>query len=99
MTRNSMISLVAALAVAGCANATTIDRTTTLVGDGDNPKLNGTVIHLDAKQRVAVWKEFGIFCAEPSPDALSTVASSLGAGVSTFSKMERISSPNCSGTA
>lgn len=63
----------------GCANLLTIDRQTTLP-TGTDPDSGGVAIHLDAKQRVAISKKFGAFCAEPSPDALSIAASSLGAG-------------------
>lgn len=62
----------------GCANLTTVDRTTSLPNK-DGP--DGKAIHLDAKQRLVVAKSFGAVCAEPSPDALSAFASALTAGV------------------
>ena len=66
-------ALFAAFSLAGCANLTSIDRTTSTKG--------AKAIHLDAKQRIVMTKEDGkIFCAEPNPDALSAFASSFGGG-------------------
>jgi hypothetical protein len=36
------------------------------------------LVHLDASQRVVALKDFGILCAEPSPDAISSLSSSFG---------------------
>lgn len=63
------------LSLSACANFNTIDRTTAL------PK-HGTAIHLDAPQRLAYADAEGVICAEPTPDALQTYISSLGASVS-----------------
>ena len=68
---------IALPALTGCANLLTIDRKTSLPRD-DMP--DGVAIHLDAKQRLAYQSSFGTFCAEPSPDALSVAAASVGAG-------------------
>jgi hypothetical protein len=67
-----------------CANLGSIRRRTALpAAEGRNP---GKAIHLDIRQRLAISKvdEYGvqIFCAEPSPDALSAFASSAGGGAS-----------------
>jgi len=48
---------------------------------GTDNESKGTAIHLHAKQRLVFAKAFGIVCAEPSPDALSAVAASLGGGI------------------
>ncbi|MGK5029531.1 hypothetical protein [Janthinobacterium sp. MDT1-19] len=63
------------LSLSACANFNTIDRTTAL------PK-HGTAIHPDAPQRLAYADAEGVICAEPTPDALQTYISSLGASVS-----------------
>jgi hypothetical protein len=65
--------------LSGCADLTSISRRTSLPGTDDESR--GTAIHLDAKQRLVFAKAFGIVCAEPSPDALSAVAASLGGGI------------------
>lgn len=59
----------------GCANLSTLSRSTTLPGEG-------RAIHLDAAQRVVFAKTDGTVCAEPSPDALQAYAASLGLGIS-----------------
>ncbi|MCG7964150.1 MAG: hypothetical protein N0E54_15730 [Candidatus Thiodiazotropha taylori] len=80
------------LLASGCANLNSISRTTNLpnvveLNDGDSYKPAGAVaIHLDAKQRIAVSKAFGAFCAEPSPDALSAYAAALGGSVTSPGK-------------
>jgi hypothetical protein len=71
--------LAAFLCLSSCANIDSISRRTELPGDGQS---SGRAIHLDAKQRLVFAKSFGAVCAEPSPDALTAFASSLGAGVS-----------------
>jgi len=73
-TRHSKIIALlssAILCCSGCANVTTISRNTPL------PK--GTAIHLDAQQRLVYSNNDGVVCAEPSPDAIQSVAASLGA--------------------
>ncbi len=79
MTAHLTFVAAATLFMGGCANLVTVDRQTKLPFDGNS---EGIAIHLDAKQRVAFAKQFGVVCAEPSPDALSTIAASFGAGVS-----------------
>src|SRR6266851_2808607 len=64
----------------GCANITTLDRRTELPARAAKEP-EGLAIHLDAKQRLVFSGPRGV-CAEPSPDALSAVASSFGAGIS-----------------
>ena len=62
-----------AIAVAGCANLQTVNRKSHF-------KDGGRAIHLDAQQRV-ILTAGSRFCAEPSPDALASYASSLGLGI------------------
>ncbi|PTR06813.1 hypothetical protein C8R32_10999 [Nitrosospira sp. Nsp5] len=85
----------------GCANISTIDRTTTLpprqlgIIDGTGPKASqkdgigsrtsGLAIHLDAAQRLAFSKN-GVICAEPSPDALQAFAASQGFSLDIFGR-------------
>lgn len=78
-TTNVCFALLLALALSACANLNTVERSTSLPGRGDS---EGKAIHLDAKQRLAFGKAFGIVCAEPSPDALSAAGSGVGAGAS-----------------
>ena len=79
--RRKSFSLLLLMVVAGCGNAnwSSISRSTDLPGPGQS---EGLAIHLDAEQRVVLAKDFGIVCAEPSPDAISSFASSFGAGAS-----------------
>lgn len=77
--RTATAIVAAGLGLAGCnANWTTVDRRTDLPFAAG---ARGVAIHLDAKQRLAFAKDFGIVCAEPSPDALSTLAASFGASL------------------
>lgn len=71
--------LTTSMLFAGCADLDTVSRRSPLPNDDGK---SGTAIHLDAKQRVVIAKSFGTVCAEPSPDALSAFASSLGASAS-----------------
>ena len=94
-----MIALAAtALLLVGCANISTLSRTTILPPRGDGPvtgtgpqsnqanfsgtNASGLAIHLDAPQRVVLSKN-GIVCAEPSPDALQAFAASQGLSLMT----------------
>ena len=84
------LPLVVAFLV-GCANLQTVGRTTSIPpieakGDGEP---DGIAIHLDAQQRLVLATARG-YCAEPSPDALSAYAASLGLGIATPSR-EQIS--------
>ncbi|MEW8437687.1 MAG: hypothetical protein AB2689_05975 [Candidatus Thiodiazotropha taylori] len=78
-----LVFLVILLLFSGCANFNSIERRTSMpnvvkVNKKDVYEPFATVaIHLDAKQRLAISKAFGAFCAEPSPDALSAYAASL----------------------
>lgn len=72
--------LFAAILASGCANLTSINRTTALPNES-------RAVHLDIKQRALIAKpkteyEPAMVCAEPSPDALSAFASALSGGVS-----------------
>jgi hypothetical protein len=71
--RHALLAIFA-VALAGCANLSTVDRRSELP-DG------GKAVHLDAPQRIAFSNSKGWVCAEPSPDALQAYASSLGLGV------------------
>jgi hypothetical protein len=78
--RRSWLSLASIVIFAGCANLKTIDRTTWLpIEASENPV--GKVIHLDAQQRLFIYRA-GKYCAEPSPDALASYAAALGLGIS-----------------
>lgn len=92
-TRSFIIA--AAFISSGCANLTSIDRTTSVAIEGDlvesgfgifkNSKVrtaNAKAIHLDAEQRVVMVHPNGIYCAEPSPDALTALSASQGFGFS-----------------
>ncbi len=70
------------VAAGACANLNTIDRTTSNKVDAASTAGTARAIHLDAEQRVVMSHPNGIFCAEPSPDAVSATASSQGGGVS-----------------
>ena len=79
MFNKTLLAVGISLIFAGCANINSISRTTSLPG-------GGLAVHMDAKQRAIIAKDFGAVCAEPSPDALSAYASSLGAGLAVPSK-------------
>jgi hypothetical protein len=67
--------------LAGCANLSTIDRSTELPKYGGNTG-NGLAVHLDAEQRLLISTSTGLTCAEPSPDALSATSAGQSAGAS-----------------
>jgi hypothetical protein len=76
--------LICVLALAGCADINSISRRSNLPS---STTVDGRAIHLDAKQRVVLAKagahgRVDMACAEPSPDALSAFASSVGGGIS-----------------
>ena len=88
--RTFLILFVPVLLLLGCrtANRLTVDRTTILpplqttqdIGHGGATTIHGTAIHLDAQQRLVLATARG-YCAEPSPDAMSAYASSIGLGL------------------
>ncbi|BCD96291.1 hypothetical protein [Marinagarivorans cellulosilyticus] len=52
-------------------------------GSSERPEAMGTkVISIDAKQRLAISDAVGRFCSEPSPDAMSALASTFGLNIS-----------------
>lgn len=76
-------SMLIATTLTGCANLFTVERTTKFE--------DGTAIHLDAQQRLVLFTEKKntdklnktdktnyVYCAEPSPDAISSYAGALG---------------------
>ena len=65
------LSASALLALSACANLHTVSRSSDLPG-------GGKAIHLDAAQRVIHVTKTGTACAEPTPDALQSYASSFG---------------------
>jgi hypothetical protein len=62
-----------------CADYYSIGRRTTLPA---NNSKNGLAVHLDAQQRVVMVGPTGIYCAEPSPDAMAAYAQAAALGVS-----------------
>jgi hypothetical protein len=52
-----------------------------------NPKITRDVVLIDAKQRALITTDEK-FCAEPSPDALSAIASTFGVSLSSAEKTE-----------
>ncbi len=72
------ITILISTVLGACANVNTIGRTTTLPDDARGDAL---AVHLDAQQRLFIHNA-SYFCAEPSPDALSAYAASLGLGAS-----------------
>lgn len=78
-----LIGITFAALLQGCANLSSVDRTTSLP---DKDGRDGKAIHLDAKQRVVLAKSFGAVCAEPNPDALSAFATALTAGAADATK-------------
>lgn len=76
MRKSYIFILLLSVFFQGCANFDVVDLTTPLPSNGSK---DGVAIHLNAKQRLVIAKPFGIVCAEPSPDALSAFAVSLGA--------------------
>lgn len=64
-----------AVILAGCANLGTISRRTDLPNGGQ-------AIHLDPTQRLVYASRDGTLCAEPSPDALQSIAAASSLGLS-----------------
>jgi hypothetical protein len=72
-----LILLAAGLTLSACgAEFNSIGRRTTLPYDKQ------MAIHLDAQQRVVMVGRTGIYCAEPSPDAIAAYAQAAALGVS-----------------
>lgn len=69
----SRLCLLVAALLSGCANLSTINRTTDLTG-------GAKAIHLDAAQRLVYTNKDGGVCAEPTPDALQSYAAAMGTG-------------------
>ncbi len=91
MKTRALIVFTATSFCMGCANISTLNRTTSLpkhyVKDTkpepinkESREVNGLAIHLDAPQRL-VFAKNGIVCAEPSPDALQAYAASQSLSV------------------
>ncbi len=90
----SLLAVIVVL-LSGCANMATLNRETLLPTTAnstgaDKYRSRGKAIHLDIKQRLVMSRPYStnpdVFCAEPSPDALSAVASAVGAGASVATK-------------
>jgi hypothetical protein len=76
-----LILLAAGIALSACgANFNSIGRRTTL------PSNQQAAIHLDAQQRVVMVGRNGVYCAEPSPDAMAAYAQAAALGVSIVGK-------------
>src|SRR6186713_3517140 len=72
-----LILLAAGFTLSACgADFNSIGRRTTLTYDKQ------TAIHLDAQQRVVMVGRNGVYCAEPSPDAIAAYAQAAALGVS-----------------
>ncbi len=74
----SAMACATSLSITGCANLSTVDRSTEFG--------KGRAIHLDAPQRLTLTNADGWACAEPSPDALQAYASSIGLGYGALGK-------------
>jgi len=77
--RATLLPVVVALALVGCADLNSISRRTSLPGKNDD---HGVAIHLDAQQRLVIYRPDGTYCAEASPDAMAAYAAALALGVS-----------------
>lgn len=77
-------AIFAALLLSGCANLSTISRTTPL-SDG------AIAVHLDSPQRLVYQSKIGLLCAEPTPDALQSYANATGGSVGTRSEAASVS--------
>lgn len=60
----SITCLLAGGLLASCANLNTLNRSSSLPGGGKG-------IHLDIHQRMVMVGDEGVYCTEPSPDALA----------------------------
>ncbi len=76
----------------GCANISTIGRSTDLPA-------GGKAVHLDAAQRVLISDSSGFSCSEPAPDALQAYASSFGVGAGRTATGESVSLANAFATS
>lgn len=94
MTLFRAFALLAAALLTGCANLSTISRSTDIpavpAGASSPAFAGGRAIHLDAQQRL-FYQANGHFCAEPMPDALQSLASSTGFGGSAGDKAAALS--------
>ncbi|SCX51942.1 hypothetical protein [Nitrosospira sp. Nsp1] len=85
MKTRTLIVIAATSFCIGCANISTLNRTTTL--PSIKGEVSGLAIHLDAPQRL-VFSKNGMVCAEPSPDALQAYAASQALSVDVPSEAE-----------
>lgn len=88
------LGLVFLLIISGCsANYASIDRSTPLNGKTvDGNEIEGIAVHMDAQQRAVIQSGLG-YCAEPSPDAISAIASSISlSGANSSAKLDAASS-------
>ncbi len=69
--KSAIAAVLCAALCSGCANLSTLSRAKELPDDGK-------ALYLDAKERLVYTDKDGKVCAEPSPDALATIAASLG---------------------
>lgn len=76
--RRFVVYLTLCATLTGCGVFTSYRNTEELPFKGLS---KGKLVVLKAEDRIAYGKEFGSFCAEPSPDAISAIASSLGGSV------------------
>ena len=73
------------MGVLGCfpANWNTIERETVLPS---THKEKGKAVHLDIQQRLLIVNALGLYCSEPSPDALASFAAAIGIGADSPTK-------------
>lgn len=78
MYRNALPAALCLSLLGGCANLSTISRTTPLPGAA-------VAVHLDSAQRLVYANNQGMLCAEPTPDALQSYANAFGGSAGTRS--------------
>ncbi len=78
--------------LAACANFNTLERRTSTPN-------SGKAIHLDVQQRLVLFDALGRVCAEPSPDAMASFASSMGVSMSDLSGTSKSISQSGGSTA
>ncbi|MEE1673729.1 hypothetical protein SNR37_003156 [Agarivorans aestuarii] len=91
MKRKFLLALlaIATSILSGCANWSSIDRSTKLPPPNSDQKTRntGVAIHLDMQQRLVLVNGLQEYCAEPSPDAIAAFAASAAASANVEQKV------------
>lgn len=78
MYQHALLAALSLSLLGGCANLSTVSRTSALPD-------SAVAVHLDSAQRLVYANKNGFLCAEPTPDALQSYANAFGGSAGTRS--------------